>query len=148
MPDVTFSIDSLSTNGNSDVIPILHPRSCWNAVQVMPYAPSAASHCQLNISKMDVLLQMVRWSGGVLSTAQMTACSLFEERWSQTLWLTILFSIRSGLLACPLDFSAPSGTAKPSEKLWLEIHRIVCWHCLCVVCMMHGRTMITILVAA
>lgn len=32
VPDVTFSTDSLSTNGDSGVIPILLPRS-WNAVQ-------------------------------------------------------------------------------------------------------------------
>lgn len=33
VPNVTFSTDSLSTNGDSGVIPILFPRSCWNAVQ-------------------------------------------------------------------------------------------------------------------
>lgn len=60
---------------------------------------------------------------------------------------TIVFSIRSGFFACLVDSSATSGTAKSSEKLCLEIHRIVCCHYLYIVCMMHGRAMITILVA-
>lgn len=80
---------------------------------------------------------------------QATVCMLaFGRRViTDTLWFTVVFSMRSGSFACPVAFSATSGTAKSSEKLWLEIHRIVFWYCLYIVCMMRSRTVITILVA-
>lgn len=87
------------------------------------------------------------WRSCVHKHRWLFACLLFKERWSQTLLFTIVFHIRSGLFACLVEFRAPLAQPNPQKKLWLEIHRIVCWHCLYIVCMIHGRTTITILVA-
>lgn len=145
MPDVTFSIDSLSTNGDSGVIPNLLPRSCWNvssdAISTSCCQSLPTHYCQDGWDAAEGEVEEP------CPQTQTVSCSLLEEEWSQTLWVTIVFTLRSRLFAGLVDFGATSATAKSSEKLWLEIHRIVFWHCLCIFCMMHGRTVITILVA-
>lgn len=83
-----------------------------------------------------------------------------REESSQPPWFTVVFNMRSGWFAYPVDFSADSGTAKSPEELWLEIRRgaenwslVYCLYTfahilyLYIFCMMHGRAVISILLA-
>lgn len=128
------------------------PVKCWLMKELeLLEAPSDVSHCQLLVSKMDTVLQMVKWmslawkcsrrhkqqlfscsllAGRVISATLVYPC-IQQEKWFVSLSCKLYFCLWHRQIPSILQI------CRSAESF------AVCWYCLYSFCLMHGRTVIS-----